>query len=210
MGIYLSTPKTEKISEDMACHPCRDGAQPWKMQMDEMMCGQRGQRELVLFRGKMDQPRSIIEGSIQSPKSGEVNGPIDDWELSLITMDHLLDAQLELQSSNIINFLLQMLEIHIVFSVGGVSMKPSMQAHNLSKDHKPDLDAEKERILNAGGYVQYGRVNGNLNLSRAIGDLLVNLFRCRGENVALLTFSWYYHFKSFMRHGSEAKQIVAC
>ncbi|CAA2976247.1 probable phosphatase 2C 60, partial [Olea europaea subsp. europaea] len=92
-------------------------------------------------------------------------------ELSLITMDHLLDALFALQSSNIINFLLQMLEIDIVFSLGRVSMKPSMQAHNLSKDHKPDLGAEKERILNAGGCVQYGRVNGNLNLSRAIGDM---------------------------------------
>ncbi|KAL2557382.1 Protein-serine/threonine phosphatase [Forsythia ovata] len=47
--------------------------------MDEMMCGQRGRRELALFGGKMDQPRGIIEGLIQSPKSGQVNGQIDDW-----------------------------------------------------------------------------------------------------------------------------------
>lgn len=43
------------------------------------------------------------------------------------------------------------------------------QAYELSKDHKPDHVAEKKRILDAGGYVQYGRVNGSLNLSRAIG-----------------------------------------
>ncbi|XP_028106967.1 probable protein phosphatase 2C 60 [Camellia sinensis] len=43
-----------------------------------------------------------------------------------------------------------------------------MQAYNLSRDHKPDLKAEKDRILKAGGLVQYGRVNGSLNLARAI------------------------------------------
>ncbi len=41
----------------------------------------------------------------------------------------------------------------------------------MSIDHKPDDDKEKERILKAGGEVWEGRVNGNLNLSRAMGDL---------------------------------------
>lgn len=40
----------------------------------------------------------------------------------------------------------------------------------MSKDHKPDHELERERILKAGGYVQFGRVNGSLNLARAIGD----------------------------------------
>ena len=44
-----------------------------------------------------------------------------------------------------------------------------MQAFNLSTDHKPDLEGEKERILSAGGFIVAGRVNGSLNLSRAIG-----------------------------------------
>lgn len=30
--------------------------------------------------------------------------------------------------------------------------------------------AETKRIVDAGGFVEYGRVNGNLALSRAIGD----------------------------------------
>lgn len=44
-----------------------------------------------------------------------------------------------------------------------------MKAYNLSEDHKPDLEVEKDRILKAGGFIQVGRVNGTLNLSRAIG-----------------------------------------
>ena len=41
----------------------------------------------------------------------------------------------------------------------------------MSTDHKPDMETEKSRIQKAGGYVSEGRVNDNLNLSRAIGDL---------------------------------------
>ena len=41
----------------------------------------------------------------------------------------------------------------------------------LSTDHKPDVETERTRIHNAGGYVSEGRVNDNLNLTRAIGDL---------------------------------------
>ena len=41
----------------------------------------------------------------------------------------------------------------------------------LSKDHKPNDPHEEKRIKAAGGYLDYGRVNGCLNLSRAFGDL---------------------------------------
>lgn len=42
----------------------------------------------------------------------------------------------------------------------------------LSLDHKPMQERELTRIRNAGGFVNaFGRVNGNLNLSRSIGDL---------------------------------------
>lgn len=45
------------------------------------------------------------------------------------------------------------------------------KATELSFDHKPDNAKEKERINKAGGSVIEGRVDGNLNLSRALGDL---------------------------------------
>mmetsp|Transcript_1046 Transcript_1046/g.1359 ORF Transcript_1046/g.1359 Transcript_1046/m.1359 type:complete len:462 (-) Transcript_1046:297-1682(-) len=42
----------------------------------------------------------------------------------------------------------------------------------LSNDHKPAQEIETQRIHKAGGFItQAGRVNGNLNLSRSIGDL---------------------------------------
>jgi serine/threonine protein phosphatase PrpC len=45
------------------------------------------------------------------------------------------------------------------------------RALELSIDHKPELPGERDRIVRAGGMVEDGRVMGNLNLSRSIGDL---------------------------------------
>ena len=50
-----------------------------------------------------------------------------------------------------------------------------MQAYNLSRDHKPDLEAEKEGIIKAGGFIHAGRVNDSLNSARAIGTFLTFL-----------------------------------
>jgi len=46
------------------------------------------------------------------------------------------------------------------------------QAMPLSTDHKPLSDGEMLRIQQSGGFVNhFGRINGNLNVSRSIGDL---------------------------------------
>eukprot|EP01103_Thecamoeba_quadrilineata_P001470 TRINITY_DN11329_c0_g1_i1.p1 TRINITY_DN11329_c0_g1~~TRINITY_DN11329_c0_g1_i1.p1 ORF type:complete len:361 (-),score=103.43 TRINITY_DN11329_c0_g1_i1:134-1216(-) len=42
---------------------------------------------------------------------------------------------------------------------------------DLSVDHKPHLQTERKRILAAGGIIENGRVNRDLNLTRAIGDM---------------------------------------
>lgn len=39
-------------------------------------------------------------------------------------------------------------------------------------DHKPSNEKESKRIYEAGGHVQIGRVNGNLAVSRALGDFV--------------------------------------
>ena len=40
----------------------------------------------------------------------------------------------------------------------------------MSEDHKPDNAGELSRIQRSGGFVEEGRVNGMLALSRALGD----------------------------------------
>lgn len=51
----------------------------------------------------------------------------------------------------------------IVLCRGGTAIE-------LSTDHKPEVAEEERRIRAGGGIIQDGRVNGNLNLTRAIGD----------------------------------------
>lgn len=51
----------------------------------------------------------------------------------------------------------------IVLCRGGTTIE-------MSQDHGPDLQSEIDRIHAAGGEIENGRVNGNLNLTRAIGD----------------------------------------
>lgn len=52
----------------------------------------------------------------------------------------------------------------------GVLCRENGRVFPLSHDHKPEHKVETDRILRAGGYVKDGRVNGQLALSRAIGD----------------------------------------
>ena len=40
----------------------------------------------------------------------------------------------------------------------------------MSHDHKPDSAKEKNRVYKSGGWVNEGRIKGNLNLSRSLGD----------------------------------------
>jgi protein phosphatase 2C family protein 2/3 len=51
-----------------------------------------------------------------------------------------------------------------------VSVRGRVQ--NLSYDHKPNNELEARRIVAAGGWVEFNRVNGNLALSRALGDFV--------------------------------------
>lgn len=44
------------------------------------------------------------------------------------------------------------------------------RAVELSKDHKPTLPLERQRIVAAGHFVQEERVDGALAISRALGD----------------------------------------
>ena len=54
----------------------------------------------------------------------------------------------------------------------GVLCRGDGNVFALSEDHKPTASKELQRIESAGGFVSAaGRINGNLNLSRSLGDM---------------------------------------
>ena len=61
------------------------------------------------------------------------------------------------------------------------------KADALSIDHKPSSDQESKRIVAAGGWVEFNRVNGNLALSRALGDFVFKRNEKKGPKDQIVT-----------------------
>lgn len=78
----------------------------------------------------------------------------------------------------------------------------------LSVDHKPSLQSELDRITAAGGTVENGRVNGNLNLTRTIGDLMYKRQTELGPEKQVI--SCYPDITVEPIDGSEQLLILAC
>ncbi|OAY68809.1 putative protein phosphatase 2C 60 [Ananas comosus] len=139
------------------------------LRMDEMMQGQRGWRELATLGDKINKFTGMIEGLIWSPKGGDNHDNEDDW-----AFEEGPHSDFSGPTSGSTACVAIIRNNQLVVANAGDSrcvISRKGQAYNLSKDHKPELEAERERILKAGGFIHAGRVNGSLNLSRAIGDM---------------------------------------
>jgi serine/threonine protein phosphatase PrpC len=60
------------------------------------------------------------------------------------------------------------------------------EAIEMSVVHRPDLESEKKRINKAGGSIHEGRINADLNISRAIGHLEYKRDRTRSLDHQIL------------------------
>ncbi|KAG5034154.1 hypothetical protein JHK87_009064 [Glycine soja] len=139
------------------------------LRMDEMMRGQRGWRELSILGDKINKFTGMIEGLIWSPRSSDCNCQVDDWGL-----EEGPHSDFAGPTSGSTACVAVIRNNQLVVANAGDSrcvISRKGQAYNLSRDHKPDLEIEKDRILKAGGFIHAGRVNGSLNLARAIGDM---------------------------------------
>ncbi|XP_042390226.1 probable protein phosphatase 2C 60 isoform X6 [Zingiber officinale] len=134
--------------------------------MDEMMRGQRGWRELAVLGDKMDRFTGYIEGLIWSPRGSHSDEHTDEW-----AYEEGPHSDFSGPASGCTACVAVIRNNQLFVANAGDSrcvLSRKGQAVSLSTDHKPDLDEERERILKAGGFIHAGRVNGSLNLSRAI------------------------------------------
>ncbi|KAI3472996.1 hypothetical protein Pfo_030079, partial [Paulownia fortunei] len=113
--------------------------------MDEMMRGQRGWRELAVLGDKINKFTGMIEGLIWSPRSGDKNDQVDDW-----AFEEGPHSDFSGPTSGCTACVAIIRENQLVVANAGDSrcvISRNGQAYNLSRDHKPDLEVERDRIL---------------------------------------------------------------
>jgi serine/threonine protein phosphatase PrpC len=201
MGVYLSKPNTTKNSthgETTSMHFAVSGMQGWRMTMEDAHIAEpnltentalfavfdgHGGPEVAKFCAKF-MPEELVKNPnfksgnykraleevflrmdeiLMSDTKGDVlrdfkEDPSSEFSMAGCTANVVLVTQKEIYVANAGD------SRAILFTFDG-------EVHAMSIDHKPDLESERQRIQKAGGYVSLGRVNDNLNLSRAIGDL---------------------------------------
>ncbi|GJM99514.1 hypothetical protein PR202_ga16620 [Eleusine coracana subsp. coracana] len=184
MGVYLSTPKTEKVSANGENDRLRFGVssmQGWRTTMEDAHAAYPNLDDCTSFFGVYDGHGGKAVSKFcakylhKQVLINEANSS-DDLPTSVhkafLRMDEMMKGQRGWRELNEMgekgngNKITDMLEGIIWSPKGGDSDKledrwESEEAYNLSTDHKPDLEGEKERILNAGGFIVAGRVNGS-------------------------------------------------
>lgn len=143
------------------------------LRMDELMSGENGWRELAvlghIIPTKVEQDSHTVENPASPRENREDDGQINDC---IVEEESHSDFSGPTSGSTACVAIIR--ENKLVVANAGDSrcvLCRNGQAYSLSRDHKPEVEAEKERIVNAGGFVQNGRINGTLNLTRAIGDV---------------------------------------
>uniref|UniRef100_K4CME4 PPM-type phosphatase domain-containing protein n=1 Tax=Solanum lycopersicum TaxID=4081 RepID=K4CME4_SOLLC len=112
--------------------------------MDEMMRGQRGWREMVALGDKLNKFTGMIEGLIWSPKNGDGNNHVDDW-----AFEEGSHSDFSGPTSGCKTCVAILRENQLIVSNAGDSrcvISRKGQAYNLSRDHKPELEVERENL----------------------------------------------------------------
>ena len=132
------------------------------MKIDDDLEGSEGQAELHVFK-KKNPPNKSPLFKILGETLGNGNGEGGDGE------NRMLDSIG--CTANVILFD-NMKRIHVANAGDSrCVMGRAGTAVALSFDHKPENEEERKRIEKAGSTITEGRVDGNLNLSRSLGDL---------------------------------------
>lgn len=192
MGTFLDKPKTEKHNEHGSGNGLSYGVssmQGWRVEMEDAHCAITGLGEgledwsfFAVFDGHAgasvsahcaDQLLGCIVGSEEFKQSDFLKG----IRTGFLNLDNRLREIPEFASgedkagSTAVCTLVSPKQVYIANC--GDSRAIICRAGDpvfSTRDHKPIVPSEKERIQNAGGTVMIQRVNGSLAVSRALGD----------------------------------------
>lgn len=201
MGLFSSKPVTIKISESGECALLKFGVssmQGWRAQMEDSYIAESNfDEEISLFavfdgHGGPDiakfckkyLPKELkinlnyIRGDYKTALE-ETFIKIDEMLLTSEGQELLDEFASEKNTKGIMtgctaNIVLIARNNLYVANSGdsrAVLFTKNCNVYSLSRDHKPHIKTEEQRIIRAGGYIYNGRVNRKLNLTRAIGDL---------------------------------------
>ena len=201
MGIYLSSPDTRKINTEGSGNGVKFGSscmQGWRLNMEDAEITQavftpnsslfavfdgHGGTEVAKYCEK------YFGDELKKNKKFSTESNIEEaLKETFLKMDQMLftpEAQAELKTlktdqdgaESFAGCTANVILIHknVIYCANAGDSRTICYSNrrvvDLSTDHKPDNEIEKNRIQKAGGFIIEGRVNGNLNLSRALGDL---------------------------------------
>ncbi|KAI9137298.1 phosphatase 2C-like domain-containing protein, partial [Paraphysoderma sedebokerense] len=189
MGQTLSEPVTEKHSAEGGNHRLIYGAssmQGWRISMEdahttELSLGGTGNAFFGVYDGHGGQSIARFSGAELHNRIARDSGFSEKnfkeaIRRGFLALDQELKANPEFENDpsgcTAVTAVITE-DDHLL--VGNAGDSRAVLSHNgtaepMSHDHKPVNPEEASRIVAAGGFVEFGRVNGNLALSRAIGD----------------------------------------
>lgn len=196
MGQTLSEPITDKKTEtdqDERLYWAASGMQGWRMTMEDAhTCllnivssdsKLRGQKVsfFAVFDGHGGHTIAQYAGaSLHKRLTSDPAYEEADWKTALksaflgIDVDLRQDPNFSRDTSGCTAVAAVITDDWRVFVANAGDSRAVLSANGqvipLSFDHKPTNQLEMDRISAAGGFVEFGRVNGNLALSRAFGD----------------------------------------
>lgn len=192
MGNLLDTPITEKDGESKEIHALKigiAGMQGWRVEMEDAHAAEALNDDhclVAVFDGHGGQYAAIFSAENIASKLKSM----EDWHRYMedqsniellgeafrktyVALDEELREKDEVERSGCTAISAIITPTHIVVANAGDSrcvLGTNNETKPLSQDHKPYLDSEKRRIENAGGKVSWKRVDGDLAVSRALGD----------------------------------------
>ena len=134
------------------------------LKMDEMMLSESGREELISEFKKSKEENAKLRENTKNSQIEMLREVIDPKEQP--------DAKISMFTGTTA-CILCIKEKKLFFANAGDSRSvlcKNGEAIAMSIDHKPEISSELKRIEKAGGWVSDGRVLGNLNLSRGLGD----------------------------------------